>query len=720
MIKNVLCSLFLLGTVLVFSQEKVTIAWDTSLSMQERTIDQEFDFLSNYFTKYPNTAVRVIQFNGVSSISKDFQISDGNWQPIKSLLASVRYDGPSGYHTLTDVHPDGTTFLFTDGEENIEKETPHLGKTLYVVNSKYNHDLKNLQFLALANKGRFINMAPSSEPIRYSGPPILYTGNVYGDAVAPEMVSIAVKNTATKVAPNSEGSFKLKAKPGDILVVEAPGLPTLEEAITADNNLNVWIRNEGLELEQVLIQNKKEKEGEKLESVGLGFDRREKRKIGYAVATVKGDDLNQATTNISEGTQGKFAGVTRRRDQDISESLIRGANSLFANNYPLLIIDGAPIARSNSSRGRGSRQLSNFIDPNNIADITILKGYAATNQYGSEGSGGVILVKTKSLAAIEEAEERRKTDKDQNSNLYKGVLQPPPKYSQTYLTALDRESPTNKAYDLYFEQRNLQMGNPNYFVDLFDFFARKNQNLAKTVGYNILELHAEDFGAMRSLLFKAKEKKFYEMELNIAKAIIDEHPNRIQAYMDLAKAQKHNGNYQAALDLLLAITSGTANPNVDFTPLHKTADQEIRNLIASHKDGLELSKIKVSHLKKEPLDARIVFDWSEWDADFELTFVNPQREFVTWKHTAENQNRLMDEQIKGYMQEEFEIAGGNKGLWQVNVKYLGNRTPDNDRPVYLRCLVQYNFGESDERTEEYVLRLFETGSEQLAVRVATE
>ncbi len=709
--------LFLIGTLSVFSQEKVTIAWDVSLSMQERTLDKELEFLDKYFSKYPNRVARVIQFNGIDSKSDDFLISDGNWAPVKKVLTNAVYDGPSGYHTLNNVHADGTTLLFTDGMENIEEDTPNLGKTLYVVNSSVGHDLKGLQFLALSNKGRFINIAPAEKVDKTPIIPLVYKGTVYGDDVIPETVSVAIKGSGTKIAPGEDGTFQITAKPGDVLVVEAPGLPPMEETMTADRNLNVWIRNEGIQLQQVVLKNEVEEEGE--EKAAFGFDRREKRKIGYSVATVKQEDLNQGVSNVSDATEGKFAGVTRGQNQDLSQSIIRGATSLFHNNYPLVIIDGAPIARSDSRSG-GRVELTDFINPNDIADITVLKGFAATNQYGSEGSSGVILIKTKGRAAMEEAEDRRKNQKTQKANLYQKTLKPPPKYTKGYLTALAKESNADAAYSLYQKQRGSQTDEANYYIDAFDFFATRNQKLAKNIGYNILEKHSEDFGALRSLLFKAKEKKFYDMELNIAKAMVHEHPNRVQGYMDLAKAQKHNGNFQAALDLFLAITKGAANPNLDFTPVQKTAHQEIRNLVEDHKDALELSKIEVSHLKKEPLDARIVFDWSDWDADFELTFVNPKREFVTWKHTTENQNRLLDEQIKGYSQEEFEIAGGDKGVWLVNAKYLGNRTQDNNKPVFLRCLVQYNYGSANERTEEYVLRLFEKGSEQLAVRVATQ
>ena len=717
MLKKLLYTVFLLGTLSAFSQEKVTIAWDTSLSMEERSLDKEFGFLDKYFAKYPEASARLILFNGIQATSKDFSITAGNWDEAKQELKDVTYDGASGYHTLTQAHKDGTTFLFTDGFENIEKDIPVLGNKLYLVNSKAEHDLKNLQFLALSNKGRLINLSPSLE--KNIDDSNVYYGNVYGKELAMEMVSIGVKDSESKVSPTPDGAFKIEANPGDVLVVEVSGLPPIEQVITQNKSLNVWVRHQGVQLDEVLLKNKREKE-EKL--VNIGYNRVDKKSLGYAVQSVSAEEMNTGGGNMSSALNGKISGVGDGYATEISVAKIRQANSTLWAQHPLILIDGVPVPKSITRPTSGTRaELSNFIDVNNIADITVLKGFAATNQYGSEGSGGVILIKTKSKAAMDEAEDRRKENKVQKKiTTYQGTASPPPPYTKAYLKSLEQQPTVEAAYSHYLEQREAFQDDPNYFVDLFDFFSSKNKEIAKTVGYAVLEKHSEDIGAMKAMLLKAKEKKYYDMELDFAKAMLEVHPDRIQSYMDLAKAQANNGNLQAALDLFLGITKGELNPNLDFGPLQKTADQEIRNLVAKHKESLELSKIAVSHLKKEPLEARIVFDWSEWDADFELIFISPSREFVSWKHTIENADRLRDEQLKGYLHKEFEIAGGQKGVWQVNAKYLGNRTSNNDRPVLLRCLVQYNFGKTNERTEEYIIRLFEKGSEQLAVRVMTQ
>ncbi|GAB5399355.1 MAG: hypothetical protein Aureis2KO_09400 [Aureisphaera sp.] len=701
-LKKIACLLLFCTSSLVFTQEKVTIAWDISLSMQNRNIEKELGFLDNYFTKYPNTRTRVILFNGIQSKHNDVAVKDGDWGPVKKELEEAIYDGATGYHTLTSIWQDGTTFLFTDGLENIEEELPPLGKQLYVINSQTDKNLKNLQFLALSNKGRFVDVTPLAVK-RDANKDQLFNGFIHGVDVPMEAVSIRIKDTNKKVRPDFDGNFEVLARPGDVLVVEVAGIAPIEKVLSENDELNIWMEYDGIELDEVLLEKKKKEED--TEEVNTGNGRQKKRNVGYGITTLESENFNSASTTISEALRGKLPGV---RGSNIETSIIRGQTSIVGNNFPLIILDGVPLPIGQST---------DFISPGSIDSVTVLKGFAATVIYGSQASGGAILLKTKMMAE-RERRELREAEARKVVNQYKGNIQDTPVYSKTYLKELEQQSDVFSAYTLYLKQRVAHMDNATYFVDLFEFFSTRNTRIAKTIGYGVLEQHSGDFGALRTMLFKSREKKLYDMELHFAKAMVEYYPDRIQSYLDLAMAQKNNNKLQVALDILVGITKGTIRPDLDFNPLRKTADQEIRNLLANHKDALEISKTEVTHLKKEPLEARIVFDWSQWDSDFELIFISPDENYTRWKHTLDNPERLKKELTLGFSQEEFEIAGGEKGVWNVIVKYLGNRSQKKS-PEYIRCFVQYNFGNGNERTEEYIIHLFEEGSEQLAFSLNT-
>ncbi|NND63919.1 MAG: TonB-dependent receptor plug domain-containing protein, partial [Flavobacteriaceae bacterium] len=495
-------------------------------------------------------------------------------------------------------------------------------------------------------------------------------------------------------------------------------LAPVEKVLDENNTVNVFIKSGGIELDQVVVTEDKKRDPEKKAIVGGVIA--DKRMQGFATSKIGEEDINTIQSNVSDATEGKFSGVSRGTGQDLSQSVVRGTNSIFGNNYALIIIDGAPVARSNSGgRVTGGLQLTDFIDPNNIAEVEVLKGYAATNRYGSEGSGGVILITTKlaaSRAAADETDDGKLKD-----NIYDGKVLPSSQTFETaYLTQLKTQNTVQEAYDLYLEQRERFWGDEAYLIDVSDYFRKTNNSLANQIAYNLIERDESTVASLRGLYLKAMAQGNYSLALDAANAQFEKFPQRTQSYLDLALAYVANGDFQLGLDILAGIENGSINPNLDFSALQKIADNEIRHLVGKHKAKLDLSKLKVQHLTAPALDARIIFDWSNTDGEFELQFVNPSKRFFTWEHNSKDEKRIQDELLNGYNQEEFEIDGGDKGQWLINVKYLGNRTKGNTAPTFLKCTVYYNYGKPNERLEQKVIRLHQIGREELAVRVLTQ
>ncbi len=124
--------------------------------------------------------------------------------------------------------------------------------------------------------------------------------------------------------------------------------------------------------------------------------------VGTNVGHVNVGELNKGPiTSLGDVLQGRIAGVNLQSAAGTSGSSqrvrIRGANSLSLSNEPLLYIDG--IAASNSKGGisLGGQDYSrlNDLNPEEIENIEILKGPAASAIYGSAASNGVILITTK-------------------------------------------------------------------------------------------------------------------------------------------------------------------------------------------------------------------------------------------------------------------------------------------------------------------------------------
>ena len=143
----------------------------------------------------------------------------------------------------------------------------------------------------------------------------------------------------------------------------------------------------------------------------LGISRA-KKSLGYAVTEVGGDAVGQVNqTNVVNGLSGRVARVqvtgASGNMGGSSRVTIRGINSITGNNSPLFVVDGVVINNSdyntaNTARGAGGYDYGNLaqdINPEDIADVSVLKGPNAAALYGSRGANGVIMITTKKGSA---------------------------------------------------------------------------------------------------------------------------------------------------------------------------------------------------------------------------------------------------------------------------------------------------------------------------------
>ena len=189
--------------------------------------------------------------------------------------------------------------------------------------------------------------------------------------------SILVKGTKTGVAADANGNFKINAKTGDVLVISGVGLTSKEVKVTAASNLNISLVREAGTSEVVVV------------TTALGVQRQAKE-LGYSTAKVSSKDLTQAkVVNLQNGLTGKVSGLNIQTTNNgvfaDTRITLRGIRSLTGNNQPMLVLDGVPI----------SLGYINSINPNDIADVVILKSSSATAVYGPDGVNGAIIVTTK-------------------------------------------------------------------------------------------------------------------------------------------------------------------------------------------------------------------------------------------------------------------------------------------------------------------------------------
>ena len=163
--------------------------------------------------------------------------------------------------------------------------------------------------------------------------------------------------------------------------------------VAVASNITVALEEEDNTLEEVVV-------------TALGITRKEKS-IGYAATAVKGEDLVKSrASDVMSSLAGKVAGVqiaATSSDPGASNSvIIRGFSSLSGSNQPLYVVDGVPLNNSAVYSGDGLNSGydfgngANMVNPDDVENMTVLKGAAATALYGSRAANGVILITTKS------------------------------------------------------------------------------------------------------------------------------------------------------------------------------------------------------------------------------------------------------------------------------------------------------------------------------------
>jgi len=221
------------------------------------------------------------------------------------------------------------------------------------------------------------------------------SGNISSDEDGSGLpgVNVIIKGTTVGTTTDVNGSYSLDVpSDGGTLVFSFIGLASQEIEIGARSVVDVVMSSEVEELQEVVV-------------TALGITK-EKAALGYAVTSVGGSQLEaRPEADIARLLRGKVPGVDITSQSGVTGTgtniIIRGYSSISGSNQPMFVLDGVPIdASTYSDRGftsGGATASSRFLDldPNNVAEVSVLKGLAATVLYGEAGRNGVILVTTK-------------------------------------------------------------------------------------------------------------------------------------------------------------------------------------------------------------------------------------------------------------------------------------------------------------------------------------
>ncbi|MCF0174527.1 MAG: SusC/RagA family TonB-linked outer membrane protein [Bacteroidales bacterium] len=210
--------------------------------------------------------------------------------------------------------------------------------------------------------------------------------------------AVTIKGTTTGVVADINGAYEIKASNGDVLVFQYLGCKDKEiVAIPTNTVVNVVLELDSTVLEGTVV-------------TALGITRAEKS-LGYAVTKVESETLNQTTSaNWVNNLNGKVAGLAMTGSGGAGGSVrvtLRGDSSLnWGKNEALFVVDGVPIlsgytaSTSNTSYANGDSPIDfgngvTDLNPDDIEEVSVLKGPSATALYGSRAANGAIVITTK-------------------------------------------------------------------------------------------------------------------------------------------------------------------------------------------------------------------------------------------------------------------------------------------------------------------------------------
>lgn len=228
-------------------------------------------------------------------------------------------------------------------------------------------------------------------------------GSIVGQVVMAESKAplqgamVQVTGTTQRAGSNAEGRYVLRnvAAGSRTVRVQLLGFAPIEQRVDVvaggTSTVNFAMKDLPYAISPVVV-------------TALGIARKEKS-LGYAVQSISAATMEKVPeTSMMQALAGQSAGVAvtsaSGRPGSAARVVIRGETSFSGNTQPLFVIDGVPVSTSSDSPSNalgtgssGSRQMD--IDMENVDEITVLRGAAATALYGSRAANGAVVIKTK-------------------------------------------------------------------------------------------------------------------------------------------------------------------------------------------------------------------------------------------------------------------------------------------------------------------------------------
>ncbi len=518
-------------------------------------------------------------------------------------------------------------------------------------------------------------------------------------------VNVRVKNTSNGVLTNAKGKYKIETFIGDVLVFSYIGFHTIEVTIDENNVYNLDLYPAVEELDEVVVEKKKEKAftqkdlladyptNKNLIKTSRGI--LDKERASFSMQMVDGSEILPIGRDFLTSLQAQFPNMLVERDSSPLRVYFKRTGQYGA---PVLFdVDGFIY-----------QEAPTFIIASEIERVAVIKGNGAFARYGPAGAGGVIIINTKEKTRVDDLGVERKYN---NANLMDsliGKVNAEKKYTVVvpeYIKEYKYAKSANKATEIFNKQKQRYEDSAPYFLDVAKYFRNKwySEEKAQEILDELQSKFSTNPTALKALAYRYEELGLKEKALEAYLKVLKKESKNAQSHRDVANAYAEIGAFKKAL--IKYARYELAISQLDTVPFDKNGGDfllttEVQNIIRLKGKELSLDDQTVKKDEIRNQSVRLLFEWNNANANFKLRIVSPDDYFDDWQTpTAGSMER-----VKGYYSKQFFLDEAFEGEWQINVNYNGK---DEETPTFLKVTAFFDYDRPSQSKQTKVFKLFE-------------
>ncbi len=530
------------------------------------------------------------------------------------------------------------------------------------------------------------------------------SGHVTGNGSVLANVLVSVKNSSRQTLTDKKGFYNIRASKGEVLVFSHLGLKSMEIIVEdVTRKLDVSLVKDSRMLDEVKL-NASGNSVDVPDEFESNYGKVDRKRLGFSSNYLAGENLNLGGVDLVDALRGKIPGYQVYTANNEKRVQLRKGGGPALWEVDGVLYEGEPP----------------YINLSTIESINVIKSPGSIVRYGTLGTGGVIIVRTLDKASMKTTPQRINPKAGTNKNFYKkdAVSFKTQSYVKpNYWNSLDGLSGSEETFERFEKFLPVYKEDASFYLDFARELLEKEND--KEASMKVLSQGREnlfyDPVGLKSLAYFYEEQDMDLEALRVYLRVLSLRPEYAQSYRDLASTYRSIGMIENSWNYYMYYLNKVKS--LGGSSIGETIYHEMEEIHYRMPKGFRPKEAFVSRtpLKDVPKDVRLIFEWDNSEAEFELEFVNPVGQAYSYIHTYEYNDVLInDEKTRGYSSSEYVIDELDQNGWLINLTYFGNKS---DNPTYLKVTEIRDWARKGQNEKVSVLKLQEKNKKFELVRI---